>query len=359
MNNFDKQYIELVDDILENGNKKTDRTGTGTISLFGKQIRIDLREGFPLLTLRKIHIRSVIHELLWFLSSYDEKYDKFGNTNIRYLLDNGVTFWSEWPYENYKKYRSYDTGYPELTMKEFENMIINDDEFAIKFGGIGPGYGEQWLNSGSVVWGEMNSDGKRIIKKFEGINQIDNVIDLLKRDPDSRRIIVDAWNPMRLEEMLLPPCHFMFQFYSNKMTEKERMTEFNKFIKENNYSFDDYKKSLKEYNFSDRYLSLQLYIRSNDIGLGNPFNVAEYSLLLHMISQVVNMIPKEIIITIGDSHIYNNHITQLEEIIKRESFDMPKLELNRNIDSIYNFRFDDIKILDYESHPNIKMDVSV
>lgn len=369
MNNLDKQYKELIDKILKDGVKKFDRTGTGTISIFGHQMRFKMNEGFPLLTLRKIHTKSVIHEMLWFLSSYDEKYKKFGNTNIRYLNDMGVSFWNEWPYEEYKKRMKYGNQKNIIeNQKEFKNKIKEDDEFALEFGSIGPGYGEQWLNFGSLKLSEnINKevkDGsiktKRKITKLDGVNQIDNIIETLKKNPDSRRMIVNAWNPMALDDMLLPPCHMQFQFYSTKIPQKERYNLFKKWISDNNYNIDgEPKKLMKKYNFPDRYLSLQLYQRSTDTGLGLPFNISEYSLLLHMISQVSNMIPNEFIWTGGDTHIYNNHIEQLQELIKRDGYPLPELKLNKNIKSIYDFRYDDIKIEGYQSHPNIKMKVSI
>jgi thymidylate synthase len=372
MNNLDKQHKELIKKILEEGVKKLDRTGTGTLSIFGHQMRFKMDEGFPLLTLRKIHTRSVIHELLWFLSAYDEEYKDFGNTNIRYLLDNGVTFWTEWPHEEYLRRMQYiSTKEPVLNIKEFENRIKNDDQFAKEFGSIGPGYGEQWLNSGSIEMIENIEDDvhekdndvikttKRKIIRLDGVNQIDNVIETLRKNPDSRRIIVDAWNPMRIEEMLLPACHMMFQFYSTKMKPSERRECYMKWVKENGDENIPYEDGVKIYKFPERFLSLQLYIRSQDVYLGQPFNIAEYSLLLHMISQVVNMIPNEFILTLGDAHLYSNSIDAAKTIIERDSFPLPKLIFNKNIKNIYDFRYDDIIIKDYQYHPNIKVDVAV
>ncbi len=357
MNRVDEQHKELIKKILDHGVRKSDRTGVGTLSIFGHQMRFDMYDGFPLLTLRKIHIKSFIHEMLWFLGAFDEKWKKFDNTNIRYLIDNGVTFWSEWPYKYYMEQKSYLGDYPDFNLKEFEEKIKIDDDFAIKFGSIGPGYGEQWLNHGSLNLRDMLSDGKIKITKLDGINQIDYAIELLRNDPDSRRIIVDAWNPMRTEEILLPACHMMFQFYSQKMSMKQRKIEYEKWLKDTNNK--DVENGIKYYKFPDRYLSLQLYIRSQDLYLGNPFNVAEYSLLLHMISQIVNMIPHEIIITMGDVHLYTNSIDAAKEIIKRESFPLPILKLNKNIKNIYDFRYEDVIIENYQSHPNIKVDVAV
>jgi thymidylate synthase len=372
MNNLDKQYKELIEKILNEGTRKSDRTGTGTISIFGHQMRFKMDEGFPLLTLRKIHTKSVIHEMLWFLSSYDEKYNKFGNTNIRYLNDMGVTFWNEWPYEEYKKRMKYSGNNNILNIKEFEEKIKDDDKFALEYGSIGPGYGEQWLNHGSIKMVEIldnkltENDNdvirhtKQKVIKLDGINQIDQVIETLKKNPDSRRMIVDAWNPMRLEETLLPPCHMMFQFYTVKIPDDQKFEVFKKWAKENNYDINGNPIELmKKYKFPDRYLSLQLYQRSVDSGLGLPFNIAEYSLLLHMMAQITNMIPYEFIWTGGDIHIYNNHIEQMKEILKKESFPLPNLVLNKNIKSIYDFRYDDIKIINYQSNSNIKMEVSV
>jgi thymidylate synthase len=372
MNQLDNQYKKLISLILKSGKKKNDRTGTGTVSIFGHQMRFNLKNGFPLLTLRKIHTKSLIHEMLWFLSSFDEKYKKFGNTNIKYLLDHGVTFWSEWPYENYKKIynnRGYDSI---LSIKEYENRIKNDDNFALEFGSIGPGYGEQWLNSGGIEMVEIidndvyKSDDdirrktKKKIIKLDGINQINQVINTLKKNPDSRRMIVDSWNPININDMLLPPCHMMFQFYSVLMTPNEKYDEYYNFIETNNLDKNmPYNKGLKYYNFPDRYLSIQMYQRSVDVGLGLPFNISEYSLLLSMISQIVNMVPNEMIWTGGDTHIYNNHIDQLNELIKREPKPLPKLILNKNIKNIYDFRYNDIIIQNYNPHPNIKMKVSI
>jgi len=372
MNNTDRQYKELIEKILTEGVKKSDRTGTGTISVFGHQMRFKMSEGFPLLTLRKIHTRSVIHELLWFLGAFDEQWQKFGNTNIRYLLQQGVTFWSEWPHKEYIKQLEYNPG-EKLTLKQFEERIKLDDDFAMKFGSIGPGYGEQWLNSGSlemmeIIDNKVEEVGDNIVRrstkkitKLDGINQIDSVIDTLKKNPDSRRMIVDSWNPMRIDEMLLPPCHLLFQFYSSKIKEIDRYHLYNKWIKENGYNDIGISHSdgMKHYKFPERELSLQLYIRSQDCYLGNPFNVSEYSLLLHMISQVTNMIPKELVYTIGDAHLYNNSIDAVKEICERDSYPLPKLMINQNIKSIYDFRYDDIRIEDYQSHPNIKVEVAV
>jgi thymidylate synthase len=262
------------------------------------------------------------------------------------------------------KMREYRPELPELTMKEFEAKIIIDDAFAKEFGSIGPGYGKQWTDYGGSVERKTESitlafDGSNIPKHTfivkQGINQIDKVIEQLKKDPDSRRIIVDAWKVDELDDMLLPPCHMQFQWYSFKMGE-DRMRAYTMWLNENNLP---YGRPMEEFNFPERKLSLQLYIRSNGVGLGQPFNVAEYALLLHMMAQVTNMIPHELIINIGDAHIYLNHIEQLKKMLNRDSYELPTLSLNKDIKNIYDFRFKDIKIENYNSHPNIMMPVAV
>jgi len=216
-NKVDQQHKELIRKILRYGSTKKDRTGVGTKSIFAHQLVYDMEDGFPLLTLRKIHSKSFIHEMLWFLGAYDmEKYGPFGNTNIRYLLDNGVTFWSEWPYYSYLRAREFRPELPDMNIKEFESKIIIDDEFAKEFGSIGPGYGKQWTNYGGKLELKREENKNNFIIT-QGFNQIDNVIELLKKDPDSRRMIVDAWKVDEIEEMLLPPCHYTFQLYTKKM----------------------------------------------------------------------------------------------------------------------------------------------
>lgn len=352
MNNTDNQYKELIEKIFKEGHKHRDRTGVGTLSIFGHQMRFKMEDGFPLLTLRKIHIKSMIHELLWFLGAYDDEYAKFGNNNIYYLIKNNITFWTEWPYKEYNKKREYRPDLPELTQKEFELYIKNNEDFALEFGSIGRGYGKQWLDYGGSIDRTFDENGKNKTIFNVGINQIDKVIYQLLKEPDSRRIIVDAWKVDELDDMLLPPCHMMFQFNSYRMTPQERMYEYNR-LNPNCH------KTMDEINFPERRLNLQLYQRSVDTGLGLPFNISEYSLLLHLIAKSVNMIPYEFIWTGGDVHIYNNHIDALKEVISRESYDLPKLKLNENIKNIYDFRYDDIEIENYQAHPNIKMEVAV
>lgn len=265
-----KQYLDLLSYVLNYGEKREDRTGTGTISLFGgTQTVYDLRDGFPLVTTKKMFIKGIIHELLWFIK---------GDTNIKYLTDNGVHIWDEW---------------------------------ADKNGDLGRIYGAQWRE-----W-RVNSRTK--------IDQLKSVIDMIKNDPYSRRLIVNSWNVGDLDKMNLPPCHCFYQFYVSK----------------------------------DGFLDLQLYQRSADLFLGVPFNIASYSLLLAMVAQVCGLKPRRFIHTIGDGHIYLNHVEQVKEQLSREPFSLPKLELNPNVRNIFDFKYEDIKIVDYNCHPAIKGDVAV
>lgn len=263
-----KQYLDLLSHILENGNEKSDRTGTGTYSVFGYQMRFDLQKGFPLLTTKKLHTRSIFHELLWFLK---------GDTNIKYLHDNKVTIWDEWADEN---------------------------------GDLGPVYGKQWR-----AW--QGADGKIT-------DQISQLIHQIKNTPDSRRMLVSAWNVGEVEQMALPPCHIVFQFY-----------------------------------VANNKLSCQLYQRSADVFLGVPFNIASYALLTEMLAQVCGLEAGEFIHTLGDAHLYLNHIDQAKLQLSRTPYELPKLKLNPEIKDIFDFKYEDITIEDYVSHPHIKAEVAV
>lgn len=263
-----KQYLDLMQDILDNGAQKGDRTGTGTVSVFGRQMRFDLSEGFPLLTTKKLHIRSIIHELLWFLS---------GDTNIKYLNDNGVTIWDEWADEN---------------------------------GDLGPVYGHQWRS-----WPAPNGGT---------VDQITQVIEQIKRNPDSRRHIVTAWNPAEVDKMALPPCHALFQFY-----------------------------------VAEGRLSCQLYQRSADYFLGVPFNIASYALLVHMFAQQCDLEPGDFVWTGGDVHLYSNHIEQAKTQLSRAPMALPQLHIKRKPSSIFDYTFEDFEILNYNAHPSIKAPIAV
>jgi thymidylate synthase len=292
-----KQYLDFLQHILTNGSEKNDRTSTGTISTFGTQMRFDLKEGFPLLTTKKVHLKSIIHELLWIIS---------GDTNIQYLVKNNVRIWNEWPYEAYKKHPEYKGE----SMIEFVEKIKTDDQFALKHGDLGPVYGHQW----------------RHFDAGEGtfVDQLQNVIEDIKTNPSSRRLIVSAWNPLMIDKMALPPCHMMFHFYVNNGT-----------------------------------LSLLLYQRSGDAFLGIPFNIASYSLLLMMVAQVTNLEVGEFVHTVGDAHIYNNHLTQVQEQLSRTPRPLPTMKLNKARTTIDEFVYDDFTLEDYHPHPAIKGKVSV
>lgn len=394
MNNLDNQLKELYQKILAQPLFKTDRTGVGTKSIFGHQMRFNMQDGFPLTTLRKIHTKSMIHEILWFLGSYDEPYKKFGNTNIRYLLDNGVTFWTDWPYKDYrinKINKCKDLkNLKVMSQKEFEKKIMEDDYFALEYGELGPVYGKQWVDWGGHeeliqqpnFYKETKGD-KVIMDKgdwkkvyLKGINQINNAIDTLLDDPDSRRIIVNSWNVAEIDDMMLPPCHSFFQFYTHVIPMEERIEyclkhnneeEIQKYMVKNGImGWEEINrfprkqiKILDHFNVPERKLDLQLYQRSTDSYLGLGYNIAEYSLLLHMVAQVVNMIPNEFIWTGGDTHLYSNSIEAAEELLKREPKELPILKLNPEIQNIYGFRYEDIEIVGYDPHPNIKVDVAV
>jgi thymidylate synthase len=263
-----RQYLDLLEHVMENGTRKEDRTGTGTISVFGYQMRFNLEEGFPLLTTKKLHTKSIIHELLWFLK---------GDTNTRYLNDNGVRIWNEWADEN---------------------------------GELGRIYGYQWRSWTAIDQGN--------------IDQISQVIDSIKNNPDSRRHIVSAWNASDLNKMALPPCHILFQFY-----------------------------------VADGKLSCQLYQRSADIFLGVPFNIASYAMLLMMVAQVTGLKPGDFVHTLGDAHIYLNHIEQVRLQLTREPRQLPELKINPERTSIFDFEFDDFELLNYDPHPHIKGEISV
>ena len=263
-----RAYLDLLQHIMENGTAKSDRTGTGTISVFGYQMRFDLQQGFPLLTTKKLHLRSIIHELIWFLN---------GDTNIRYLQENGVRIWNEWADEN---------------------------------GDLGPVYGQQWRS-----W--RCPDGSTV-------DQISQAIELIKHNPDSRRIIVNAWNVGELSQMALSPCHCLFQFY-----------------------------------VADGKLSCQLYQRSADTFLGVPFNIASYALLTMMMAQVCDLEPGEFVHTFGDTHLYNNHLEQARLQLSRTPRALPKMKINPNVKAIFDFKYEDFELLDYDPHPHIKATVSV
>lgn len=287
-----KQYLDLCKTVLEYGIKKDDRTNTGTISYFGYQMRFDLNEGFPLLTTKRVHLKSIIHELLWFIS---------GDTNIKYLVDNDVRIWNDWPYAKFQNSDEYNGQ----TIEEFAQMIKDDNSFAEKWGKLGPVYGKQWRN-------------------FGGVDQLNDLINQIKNNPTSRRLIISAWNPAEIKDMALPPCHCFMQFYVN-----------------------------------DNKLSCQLYQRSADVFLGVPFNIASYALFTMMIAQVCDLDLGVFVHTIGDAHIYSNHLEQIDKQLKREPRALPKMIINKDVKSIFDFKFEDFTLEDYNPHKGIKGKVAV
>jgi len=300
-----QQYHDLLRHILEKGVEKGDRTGTGTISVFGYQMRCDLSKGFPLLTTKKVHFKSVVHELLWFLR---------GDTNIRYLVQNGVRIWNEWPFQYWLRETGQANQFPKYStawknkMKEFVHQVKEDEAFAKNWGELGPVYGRQW-------------------RDFNGVDQIAQVVADIKSKPDSRRLMVSAWNPEDIPVMAeagLPPCHALFQFYVR-----------------------------------DGRLSCQLYQRSADAFLGVPFNIASYALLTIMMAQVCELEPGDFVHTFGDLHLYKNHLEQTEIQLARDIRPLPSVRLNPEVWEIDGFQYEDIELIGYTPHPSIKAPVSV
>jgi thymidylate synthase len=350
MNNIDKAYQNLLQDIIHFGVEKKDRTGTGTISVFGRQIRHKMKDGFPLLTTKKMAWKSIVTELLWFLR---------GDTNIKYLVDNGCHIWDGDCFHNFlRNIESYvesisDNEIVIPNKEEFINKIKTDRMFAFEWGELGPIYGAQWRR-----W-------------FPGgIDQIANLISELKTNPDSRRLMVNAWNVGELDQMVLPPCHYGFQVYTRELTFRERMelldsntSKLVDDIEKNKFTQVDVKSESEQYlnekNIPTRAISLMWNQRSVDTGLGLSFNIASYALLLMMIAKQVNMIPDEVIGSLGDVHLYLNHIDPIQEQLTREPYELPTVKISdRVVNDISEYTLDDIILENYQSHPAIKMPLS-
>lgn len=298
-------YLEIMRHILKEGNRKDDRTGVGTLSVFGYQSRYNLQLGFPLVTTKKVNFPAIVHELLWFIS---------GDTNIRYLVQNGVNIWNEWPFRYYLQAQGLAEQYPQYSeewkreLQTFKKKIKEEEAFAQQWGELGPVYGKQWRN-------------------FEGVDQLADVIQSLRRNPHSRRHIVSAWNPPEIPAMAesgLPPCHTLFQFY-----------------------------------VANNRLSCQLYQRSADVFLGVPFNIASYALLTHLMAQACDLEVGELIHTLGDAHLYSNHLDQAREQLQRPPRRLPQLKLKPDVQELFNFKFEDIQLENYEPHPPIKAPIAV
>ena len=358
MNTLDKQYTDLLQDILDNGVKKEDRTRTGTISVFSRQIRHKMSDGFPLLTTKKMAFKTMVTELLWFLK---------GDTNIKYLVDNNCHIWDGDAYKNYliedakilpnmSKEKMLELGF-RLTKEEFIDKIKTDDVFAKKWGELGPIYGKQW-RSWDVEYGFDN-------RGF--IDQIANLINDLKTNPDSRRLMVSAWNVGELDQMTLPPCHYGFQVYTRELSEDER---FRLYVKRDNPLYPLNVENVDTYltliGIPTRAISLMWNQRSVDTFLGLPFNIASYGLLLEIIAKEVNMVPDELIGNLGDVHLYSNHIEQAKEQMRRESFELPNVIINDEfwnpnwglLEQIDYIQVDDFRLENYQSHPSIKAPLS-
>ncbi|MDD5749617.1 MAG: thymidylate synthase [Patescibacteria group bacterium] len=297
-----KQYLELLQKIMDEGVDKGDRTGVGTRSVFGAQAHFDLSQGFPLLTTKKVFLKGIIHELIWFVR---------GETNIKYLVDNGVKIWNEWPYQKYLEASGLADKYPKYSpeweekMQEFVEEIKNDADFAQQWGDLGPVYGRQW-------------------RDFGGVDQLKDVIERIKNNPNDRRMIVSAWNPPQIPQMALPPCHLLFQFY-----------------------------------VAEGKLSLQMYQRSCDTFLGVPFNIASYSLLLMMVAQVTGLQPGTFVHVYGDLHIYSNHFEQVKEQLSRQPRKLPTMKINPEVKNIEDFKYEDFTLENYDPYPAIKAPIAV
>jgi thymidylate synthase len=373
--NIEHQYLKLLKDILDNGVEKQDRTGTGTLSVFGRQIRHDMSLGFPLLTTKKMYWKGIMTELLWFLR---------GDTNIKYLVDNDCHIWDGDCYQAYVKKHKHairtEGDRSEIAIQlletqliysqeEFINKIKTDTEFAKKWGELGPIYGKQWRswdvpkiltiergkieNSIGTEWGSWERNP---------IDQIANLIHDLKTNPDSRRLMVSTWNPADLDSSVLPPCHYGFQVYTRELSSQERKNIYDKssWIKDV-FPTDEngWNKLFNDYNIPKRAISLMWNQRSVDTGLGLSFNVASYSLLLMMIAKQVNMVPDEVIGNLGDVHLYLNHIEPIKEQLTREPYSLPTVKISdRVVSDISEYTLDDIILENYQSHPTIKMPLS-
>ncbi len=343
MNILDDNYKQLLLDIIRNGVEKKDRTGTGTLSVFGRQIRHKMSEGFPILTTKKVAWKGVVSELLWFLT---------GQSNIAFLLKHNNHIWDGDAYKNYAAKTSMDVD-GQLTKEEFIERIQTDNEFAKVWGDLGPIYGKQWRS-----W-KINLLSPETFNMVPPIDQIDNLINELKTNPDSRRLMVSAWNVGELEQMVLPPCHYGFQVYTRELDETERVVLMDKKlgVTENlppYYTEDE----MVKHNIPKRAISLMWNQRSVDTFLGLPFNIASYGLLLEIIAKEVNMMPDEIIGNLGDVHLYKNHIEQAEEQIGRTSFALPQLKTDAKMDGICCNVPDDFVLEGYQSHPAIKAPLS-
>lgn len=363
MNNTDSEYFRLINLVLEKGRIKANRTGINTLGVFGAQARFNLEDGFPLLTTKKVFFKGIVHELLWFIK---------GDTNIKYLVDNDVHIWDQWAYKRYKEQNSSNSG-PAVSccedssfnQKEFITTIKNNKEFARQWGELGMGtYGGMWRDFPFYDTDGEVKESKGVHGEsaeqwfFGGVDQLQKVVEKLKSNPDDRRLIVSAWHPYWVDNCALPPCHVLFQFHTEELTWKERVSIGEDLhLKTNLLRCSD--DELDGYNIPRRRLNCQLYQRSLDLPIGGPFNLASYSLLTSMISHCVGMTPGTFVWTSGDMHIYENQLAGVKEQLTREPRPLPKLWLNPEIKSLCDFKYEDIKLIGYDPHPIIKMPVAV
>ena len=347
-NKLDQDYINLLLDISKNGAIKEDRTGTGTKSVFGRQIRHNMADGFPLLTTKKMAWKTMVTELLWFLK---------GDTNIKYLVDNGCNIWNGDAYKRYERVWNYDLDEP-MSMEDFVERIKTDEDFARVWGELGPIYGNQWREWGSK-W-ETNHILGTTTRRKPGIDQIQNLIEELKSNPDSRRLMVSAWNVEELPNMVLPPCHYGFQLNTQVIPINERREMWAHSVGHNKtYAANLDDEDLDARGFPSRRISLMWNQRSVDTFLGLPFNIASYGLLLTLIGKAVNMIPDELIGNLGDTHLYLNHLTQARQQTSRNAMELPTVEINMpESGRLEDVTHDNIKLVNYESHDQIKAPLS-
>lgn len=369
----------LFKHILDNGVVKKDRTGVGTIATFGYQCRFDLNEGFPIVTTKKTAFKAAVTELIWMIGGWmkDPVYEGIQHTNIKFLLDNNCHIWTEWPYKAYCQtmnicikddytlevykncvFINEDKTWRVYTQQEFEEKISNDKKdnylFARSFGDLGPVYQKQW----------RDFEGKK-----EHVDQLMTMIGRLKSNPDDRRNLTSFWNPTELNEMMvsgLPPCHLLHQVWTRELTEDERMKIYNECMKGINYMLAKYNKEEtwnevldRETNIPKRAISLQMYQRSSDCFLGVPFDWVFYSLLTHMLAEQTNMVVDEFIWVSGDTHLYLNSIDEAKEVLTREPYSYPKLNIKRKVDNIEDYKIEDFELIDYKYHPSIKVKVAV
>ena len=353
MNSVDKQYLKLLEYILENGVIKEDRTGTGTISIFDYSMTFDMAEGFPLLTSKKMFMKGVILELIWFLR---------GDTNIKFLVDNGCHIWDGDAYKNYERRWETEGKFlsplvNKFTKEEFINEIKTNPMVAKELGELGPVYGKQWRKWSTEKYKSFFNKYGYLDEKRISIDQISDLINQLKENPDSRRLLVSAWNVGEIDNMVLPPCHFGFQCYTSKLTQRERIKWWCDSLKKSYYYAEDVTDEFLDSKLvPTRKLSLKWFQRSVDCPLGLPFNIASYGLLLHLLARECNMIVDKLIFNGGDCHIYLNQIEGVKQQLQSETFKLPKLELKNT--SIFDFDFSDVSIVDYNSDGVIKYPLS-